>query len=86
MTRMMARVGEADDQKDPDEVAQAVHHALFDESPKMRYMVVPYDRQAEITIAKAIEEMVQLNEGQPYTYDRDTLVKMLDEVLAALEE
>jgi len=82
MERMMARVGDGDEQKDPAEVAEAVHHALFDEDPKMRYMVVPYDRQAEITIAKAIEEMVQLNEGQPYTYDRDTLVKMLDEALA----
>lgn len=86
MERMMARVGEADDEKDPDEVAEAVHHALFDENPKMRYMVVPYERQAEITIAKAIQEMVELNEGQPYTYDRDTLVKMLDEALAALKE
>ncbi len=86
MDRMMARVGEADDQKDPDEVAQAVHHALFDENPKMRYMVVPYERQAEITIAKAIQEMVELNERQPYTYDRDRLVKMVDEALAALKE
>jgi hypothetical protein len=25
---------------------------------------------------------VQLNEGQPYIYDRDSLVKMLDESLA----
>jgi hypothetical protein len=85
MDRMMARVENADEQKDPAEVAEAVHHALFDENPKMRYMVVPYDRQAEITINKAIEEMVQLNEDQPYTYDRDTLVKMLDEALAATE-
>ena len=41
MERMMARVGEADDEKEPDEVAEAVYHALFDENPKMRYMVVP---------------------------------------------
>jgi len=86
MDRMMARVGEADDQKDPDEVAEAVHHALFDENPKMRYMVVPYERQAEITLAKAIQEMVELNERQPYTYDREALVKMVDEALAALKE
>jgi NAD(P)-dependent dehydrogenase (short-subunit alcohol dehydrogenase family) len=86
MERMMARVGEADDEKDPDEVAEAVYHALFDENPKMRYMVVPYDGQAEITIKKAIQEMVELNEGQPYTYDRDTLVKMLDEALVGVEE
>jgi len=82
MERMMARLGQADDQKDPDEVAEAVYHALFDENPKMRYMVVPYEQQAEITVAKAIQEMVELNEGQPYTFSRDELVKMLDEALA----
>jgi NAD(P)-dependent dehydrogenase (short-subunit alcohol dehydrogenase family) len=87
MDRMMARVNEEDpDEKEPDEVAEAVYHALFDDDPKMRYMVVPYERQAEITIKRAIQEMVELNQDQPYTYDRDTLVKMLDEALAALEE
>jgi NAD(P)-dependent dehydrogenase (short-subunit alcohol dehydrogenase family) len=82
MEGMMARVGQADDQKDPDEVAEAVYHALFDENPKMRYMVVPYERQAEITIAKAIEEMAQLNEEQDYTFSREELIEMLDEALA----
>ncbi len=82
MQGMLDRVGSGSQQKDPAEVADAVFHALFDEKPKMRYMVVPNQRQAEITIAKAIEELVQLNEGQPYTYDRDALVAMLDEALA----
>ena len=35
------------------------------------------------TIKKAIEELVQLNQGQKYSYGRDTLVKMVDEALAA---
>lgn len=52
----------------------------------MRYMVVPYEKQAEITISKATEEMVQLNEDQPYTYDRDEPVKMLDEALEWSED
>ncbi|NNK32094.1 MAG: SDR family NAD(P)-dependent oxidoreductase, partial [Xanthomonadales bacterium] len=47
------------------------------------YMVVPNERQAEITVRKAMEEMVQLNQGQKYSYDRDTLIRMLDELLAA---
>ena len=67
--------------KEPDEVAGAVVHALFDPNPKRRYMVVPDQREAEATIAKAIEELVQLNELQPYTYDRDELVRMLDAAL-----
>ncbi|MBT8060036.1 MAG: SDR family oxidoreductase [Gammaproteobacteria bacterium] len=68
---------------DPIEVAEAALHAMFDENPKRRYMVVPNERQAEITVRKAMEEMVQLNQGQKYSYDRDTLIRMLDELLAA---
>ncbi len=82
MQGMLDRVGTTE-QKDPQEVAEAVYHALFDEQPKMRYMVVPNLRQAEITIGKAMEEMVQLNQDQTYTFDRETLIKMLDEALAA---
>jgi hypothetical protein len=57
--------------------------ALFDDNPKRRYMVVPNQREAEITIKKAIEELVQLNEGQEYSYDREALIALLDEALAA---
>jgi NAD(P)-dependent dehydrogenase (short-subunit alcohol dehydrogenase family) len=85
MEGMLARVGSGDPGKDPQDVADAVYHALFDEKPKMRYMVVPNQRQAEITIAKAMMEMVQLNQDQTYTFDRETLIKMLDEALAATE-
>jgi NAD(P)-dependent dehydrogenase (short-subunit alcohol dehydrogenase family) len=81
MQGMLDRVASGTPQKDPAEVAEAVYHALFDANPKMRYMVVPNERQAEITIRKAIQEMVQLNEGQPYTYDREALIAMLDEAL-----
>jgi NAD(P)-dependent dehydrogenase (short-subunit alcohol dehydrogenase family) len=67
--------------KEPDEVAAAVEQALFEPNPKRRYMVVPNQEEAEITIKKQIEQLVQLNERQPYSYDRATLVKMLDEAL-----
>jgi NAD(P)-dependent dehydrogenase (short-subunit alcohol dehydrogenase family) len=68
--------------KEPDEVAVAVEQALSAPEPKRRYMVVPNQQEAEITIRKQIEQLVQLNEGQPYAYDRTALVKMLDEALA----
>lgn len=68
--------------KPPDEVADAVEKALFEPNPKRRYLVVPIQRQAEKTIRKQIEQLVQLNEGQPYTYDHDALIKMLDEALS----
>jgi hypothetical protein len=64
-------------------VAEAALHALFDDNPKRRYMVVPNERQAEVTVRKAMEEMVQLNQGQKYSYDREELIRMLDELMAA---
>lgn len=68
--------------KEPYEVAAAVSQALFDANPKRRYLVVPEQSEAEYTIRRQITRLVELNEGQPYTYDRDALVKMLDEAMA----
>jgi NAD(P)-dependent dehydrogenase (short-subunit alcohol dehydrogenase family) len=68
--------------KKPDEVAAAVELALFEENPRRRYLVVPEQREAELTVRKQIEQLVQLNEGHAYSYDRETLVRMLDEALA----
>jgi NAD(P)-dependent dehydrogenase (short-subunit alcohol dehydrogenase family) len=67
--------------KEPDEVAAAVESALSESKPKLRYMVVPDAEQAQDTIKTQIEQLVQLNEGQPYTYDRAALIKMLDTAL-----
>ena len=67
--------------KEPDEVAAAVESALSEPKPKLRYMVVPDAEQAQDTIKAQIEQLVQLNEGQPYTYDRAALIKMLDTAL-----
>jgi NAD(P)-dependent dehydrogenase (short-subunit alcohol dehydrogenase family) len=68
--------------KEPDEVAEAALHALFDETPRRRYMVVPDEGEADWTISKAIEEVVQLNDWQAYSYSRDELVEKLDAAIA----
>ena len=68
--------------KEPDEVSAATLHALSSDTPHRRYMVVPNEEEADLTIRKAIEELVQLNAWGPYQYSRDDLVKMLDEALA----
>lgn len=72
--------------KEPDEVSDAFVHFLFSDNPNRRYMVVPNEREAEITIRKAMTELVQLNDWQAYSYDRDKLVSILDEVLEANAE
>lgn len=77
-----SRLNERPSDVAPDAVAAAVEHALFASNPKRRYLVVPNEPQAERTIRKQIAQLVELNEGQIYTYDRATLIKMLDEALA----
>ncbi len=85
MKNLVAAMGRYDSYPEPDAVAEAALHAISDPAPKMRYLVVPVAGQADVTIRKAIEELVQLNQRHPFTYDRDILVKMLDEALAKVK-
>lgn len=85
MQAMVRAMGNYDSYPEPDAVATAALHALQSAAPQPRYMVVPAARQAEVTIRKQIEELVQLNQKHPFSYDRDALVKMLDEALARLK-
>jgi NAD(P)-dependent dehydrogenase (short-subunit alcohol dehydrogenase family) len=67
---------------DPIEVAIATERALFEPQPKRRYLVVATEPEAEATVKKQIEQLIELNEGHHYTYDRETLIRMLDKALA----
>lgn len=76
-----SRLNERPSDIEPDPVAAAVEHALFATDPKRRYLVTPVESQAQRTLQKQLKQLVELNEGQPYTYDRAALIKMLDEAL-----
>jgi len=71
---------------DPMQVAQAALHAMFDPNPKRRYLVVPNQEQAGWTIGKAVEELVQLNMDQEFSYSREQLIDMLDKAMAPAQE
>lgn len=66
---------------EPEAVAEAFYHAMSDETPKRHYLVVPIQREAEITIRAAITRLIQINEAHDFSYDRDELVRMVDEAL-----
>lgn len=66
--------------KDPGEVAEAAMHAMSNVTPLRRYMVVPDESEAAWTIGKQIEELVQLNQWQAWSYSREELIAMLDAV------
>jgi NAD(P)-dependent dehydrogenase (short-subunit alcohol dehydrogenase family) len=85
MANMAAAMGRYDSYPEPDSVASAAIHALYDPSPRARYMVVPAANQGLVTVRKAMEEMVQLNAGHQFTLDREALIKMLDEMLARIK-
>ena len=68
--------------KEPDEVSEAFLHALIDDNPLRRYMVVPNAEEQEMTIRTKVNELVQLNQWGPYSYSRDQLVELLDAALA----
>lgn len=62
----------------PDAVALTIEQALFEENPRDRYLVVPRQKEAGWTIAKAISEMLDFNGGHEYSYTRDELVQLID--------
>jgi len=67
---------------EPDDVALAALDFMTSDAPQRRYLVVPNQREAEVTIRKAIEELVQLNGDHLFSYDREALIRMLDEALS----
>jgi NAD(P)-dependent dehydrogenase (short-subunit alcohol dehydrogenase family) len=78
---LMGQVEAGLDEPEPDDVAEAFFHAMSDDDPKAHYLVVPIQREAEVTIRAALRRLVQINEGHDFSYDRDELVRMLDEAL-----
>ena len=68
--------------KEPDEVTAAIRHALFDPNPRIRYMVVPNTREADITIRRTLQRAAQRNEGQEHAFSREELIAMLDAAIA----
>jgi NAD(P)-dependent dehydrogenase (short-subunit alcohol dehydrogenase family) len=69
--------------EEPHDVARAALHFLTSDSPKRRYMVVPNRFEAQLTIQQMMNELAQLNEGQPHSFSRDELLGMLDQALEA---
>ena len=67
--------------RDPDPVADAIVELMTVDNPKRRYLVTPNARSAQNALRAAIRRIVQLNHDQPYAYDRDGLIAVLDEML-----
>lgn len=67
---------------EPDDVSAALLHAVSADVALRRYMVTPNAQQAEGTVRALVRELAELNEWPQNGFDRDALVRMLDEALA----
>jgi NAD(P)-dependent dehydrogenase (short-subunit alcohol dehydrogenase family) len=76
---LIAGLAKVSDGKDPEDVATAALHFMSNDLPKMRYLVTPNEQQAEGIIRAMMHKTLQLNQGQPYSFDKETLLKMLEE-------
>ena len=67
--------------KEPGDVSAAAVHAMSSDEPLLRYMMVPSEGEAAWTIGAQIDELVQLNQWQAYSYSREELIEKLDTAL-----
>lgn len=65
--------------KAPDDVAQAVVKSLFDESPHLRYLVVPNAQEAQLPIKSTLRKVAQLNASQAFRFDKAQLIAWLEQ-------
>lgn len=70
----------------PVDVAKAVYDALYSERPKLHYLVTDNKMETEITIKKAIVELLQLNKDSPFAYTIDELCGLLKENAQDIEK
>ena len=59
-------------------VAKTISRALFEESPRFRYLVVPEQREAGVTIAAGMIELLQFNGAHEHSYSQDEMHSLVD--------
>ena len=68
--------------KEPVEVAEAVQHALSADQPRRRYLVVPNEQEMAWVTGSAVQRLVELNEGHPFSYSEEELTDLIRSSIA----
>lgn len=79
-----ARLGTPNTGPDPLAVAEAALDIMSSDKPKPRYLVTDQVGQADSAIRRMVAKTLELNHDQKYTFDRDALIKILDQELEKL--
>lgn len=59
-------------------VAKTISRALFEESPRYRYMIVPEQREAGLTVAAGMIELLQFNGAHEHSYGQEEMRNLVD--------
>lgn len=59
-------------------VANTISRALFEESPRYRYMIVPEQGEAGMTIAAGMVELLQFNGAHEHSYSQEEIGSLVD--------
>ena len=59
-------------------VAETISRALFEESPRSRYMIVPEQREAGLTVAAGMGELLQFNGAHEHSYSQAEVHELVD--------
>ncbi len=59
-------------------VAKTISRALFEDSPRYRYMIVPDQMEAGLTIAAGMVELLQFNGAHEHSYDQEEMRSLVD--------
>lgn len=65
----------------PQPVADAVLHFMTNDETKLRYMVTPNQSEADYTLAKAIQKLIEINQGHKHSKTKEQLQAMLDKLV-----
>jgi len=84
--RLRVEEGRRPEAADPMDVSLAIENALFSETPKEHYMVVPDKFQGDIVIWKLLEEMLWLNKDHQYGLSREEIIKLMDQEAGVINE
>jgi hypothetical protein len=85
-TNWVLKDGDISTMKGPEDIVARVKHVLFNPLPQQRYMVAGDAARAENTLRTILHQMLELNQDQPCTYNRDALIRLLDEEIEKMKQ
>ncbi|HEX9908479.1 MAG TPA: SDR family oxidoreductase [Thermoplasmata archaeon] len=79
-------VKECEKRSPPNKVVNAVIDALFSETPRRRYVVVPKEEEYFLALELMMNRMIQANEGNEYGLSRKLMHTFMDEAWSKLQK